>query len=106
MIHSIVYDAVRKKAETTPPNDYIGNVEMAAGIGLVLKDINMQMDFSDINTPNDVKEVFLDIIKDYGEGKLKGQSKIIYEKVVKYKVKKMVNETMEDIEILVKMKVE
>ena len=103
MIHNIVYDAVKKKALTNPPNDYIGNVEMAAGIGLVLKEINLEMEFNDINEPCDVKEKFLNIIKEYGEDKLTGQSKIIYEKVVKYKVKKMVNETMEDIEILVKM---
>lgn len=103
MIHNIVYTAVKKKASTNPPNDYIGNVEMAAGIGLVLKDINFEMDFSEINTPMEVKEKFLNIIKEYGEDKLTGQSKIICESVVKYKVKKMVNENMEDIEILVKM---
>ena len=37
MIHEIIYDGVLKKAATNPPNEFIGNVEMAAGIGIVLK---------------------------------------------------------------------
>ena len=36
MTYLIIYDAVRKKAATTPPNILIGNVEMAAGIGMVM----------------------------------------------------------------------
>lgn len=102
MIHQIVYEAVKKKAGTNPPNEYIGNVEMAAGIGLVLKEIGKEMDFGSISTPQEIKESFLELISDYGKDKLSDTAKIICGRVEKYKVKAMVNENMEDLEILVK----
>ena len=34
MIYNIIYDAVKKKTTTNPPNIFIGNVEMAAGMGI------------------------------------------------------------------------
>ncbi|MBQ3665043.1 MAG: DUF3837 family protein [Lachnospiraceae bacterium] len=103
MIYSIVYDAVRRKAATTPPNELIANTEMAASIALVLKEMNETMDFSEIKEPVEIKESFLKII-DQRENGLTENSKIFVERIKKYKVKKMVNETMEDLENLVKMK--
>ena len=102
MIYSIIYDAVKRKAATTPPNELIANTEMAACIGLILNEINVTMDFGEIKEPADIKENFLKIVEER-ENELTGISKIFIKAIKKYKVKKMVNETMEDLENLVKM---
>lgn len=99
MIHNIIYEAVRKKAQTTPPNEYIGNVEMAAAIGIILKDKRLAMDFTKIETPEEIKEKFLSMVP---RDTVEGENLIMYDRIVKYKVKKMVNENMEDLEILIK----
>lgn len=101
MIYQIVYEAVKKKARTNPPNSYIGNVEMSAAIGLILKEVGKEMNFDNISTPKDIKESFIEQIKEYGEDKLSEISQIMYKQIVKYKVKDMVNENMEDLKILV-----
>lgn len=105
MIHAMIYDGVLRKAATEPPNEFIGNVEMAAGIGIVLKEIKKKMDFSDVKEPADIKEKFMDIIKDIQTEELSAVSRIIVELVKKYKVIRMVNETMEDLEILIKYQI-
>ena len=58
MIHEIIYDGVLKKAATNPPNEFIGNVEMAAGIGIVLKEIGKEMNFDELKEPEDIKALF------------------------------------------------
>lgn len=105
MIYEIIYDGVLRKAATEPPNEFIGNVEMAAGIGIVLKEIDREIDLSDIKEPTDFKEKFLNIMKDYDMEKLSDNSRNIVGQIMKYKVKRMVNETMEDLEILVKYQI-
>lgn len=104
MIHEIIYDGVLKKAATNPPNEFIGNVEMAAGIGIVLKEIGKEMNFDELKEPEDIKAAFLNLLEDVQSERLSDVANIIVERVKKYKVKKMVNETMEDLEILVKKK--
>lgn len=104
MIHEIIYGGVLRKAATTPPNEFIGNVEMAAGAGIVLKEINREMDFTTIQEPADIQKEFLNIISDYKE-ELSETAKIIVGLIQKYKVIRMVNETMEDLEILVKYQI-
>lgn len=105
MIHEIVYEGVLRKAATEPPNEFIGNVEMAAGIGIVLKEINQEMDFSTIKEPSDIKESFLNIINNFKETDFSDTSNILIGQIKKYKVIKMVNETMEDLEMLVKYQI-
>lgn len=102
MMYGIIYDAVKRKADTTPPNDYIGNVEMAAGIGIVLHQINREMDMEQAETPQDIKDIFLKIADEIQTDSMDDLCRIIIEKVKKYQVKKMVNETMEDLHILVR----
>ena len=104
MIHEIIYDGVLKKAATNPPNEFIGNVEMAAGIGIVLKEIGKEMNFDELKEPEDIKAAFLNLLEDVQSERLSDVANIIVERVKKYIVKKMVNETMEDLEILVKKK--
>jgi hypothetical protein len=101
MIYEIVYDAVERKAATTPPNDYIGNVEMAAGIGIVLAKIDKKLVLDGVQEPDIIREKFLEIVEETEEDSLDDKCKIIIEKVRKYQVKKMVNETMEDLIALV-----
>ena len=105
MIHEIVYEGVLRKAATEPPNEFIGNVEMAAGIGIVLKEINQEMDFSTIKEPSDIKESFLNIINNFKETDFSDTSNILIGQIKKFKVIKMVNETMEDLEMLVKYQI-
>lgn len=103
MIYGIIYDAVKRKAETTPPNNYIGNVEMAAGIGIVLHGMKKKLDnIEAMEEPQELKEQFLKIVEEVGVEQLDDLSKIIVEKVKKYQVKEMVNETMEDLVILIR----
>lgn len=102
MIYEIVYDGVLRKAATEPPNEFIGNVEMAAGIGIVLKEINQEMDFSTIKEPSDIKESFLNIINNFKKTDFSDTSNILIGQIKKFKVIKMVNETMGDLEMLVK----
>lgn len=102
MMHELIYDGVRRKAATEPPNELIGNVEMAAGIGIILREINREMDFGNVKEPADIKENFLNIINEFNQEELSDLSRILMGRIQKYKVKQMVNETMEDLEILVK----
>lgn len=104
MIYNIVYDAVKKKTMTNPPNIFIGNVEMAAGIGMVLAEIGRKMDFENIKEPVEIKENFERIMEETENVSLSDTSEIIVELIEKYQVREMVNETMEDLEILVNMK--
>lgn len=104
MIHEMIYGGVMRKAATIPPNELIGNVEMAAGAGIVLREINREMDFTMIQEPADIQKAFLDMINGY-PGELSETSKIIVGLIQKYKVIRMVNETMEDLEILVKYQI-
>ncbi len=101
MIYNIVYDAVKKKSQTEIPNNLIGNVEMAAGIGMVLKELKQTMDFSEIEEPIHIKESFERIIDKTDKGELSEGTVIIIGMIEKYQVKGLVNETMEDLRILV-----
>lgn len=101
MIYEIIYDAVIKKANTTPPNDYIGNVEMAAGIGIVMYKIKRNLDLSEVNEPEDIRKAFLDMAEETNKADFDETCEIIFQKVMKYQVKKMVNETIEDLKLLV-----
>lgn len=102
MIYSIAYEAVLKKAATNPPNELIGNTEMAAGIGIILKEIQTELESSDFNTPQDIKDKFIELIDGMNGSVLSDTSVIIYERIKKYKVKDMVNETMDDLKHLIK----
>ena len=106
MIYNIIYDAVKKKTTTNPPNIFIGNVEMAAGMGIVLGEIGTQMNFEGIDKPGKIKEKFNEIMKESDVSKLSDMSNTIIELINRYQVKDMVNETMEDLEILVNRKEE
>ena len=101
MIYNIIYDAVKKKTTTNPPNIFIGNVEMAAGMGIVLGELGMQMNFEKIDEPGKIKDKFNEIMKESDVSKLSDMSNTIIELINRYQVKDMVNETMEDLEILV-----
>ena len=100
MIYSIVYDAVRRKAATTPPNDLIANTEMAAAIGMICKELHREIDLSKITEPAEIKEQFLIMMKEVNNTELSEEAAILLEKVKKYKVKGMVNETLQDLETL------
>ena len=106
MIYNIIYDAVKKKTTTNPPNIFIGNVEMAAGMGIVLGELGMQMNFEKIDEPGKIKDKFNEIMKESDGSKLSDMSNTIIELINRYQVKDMVNETMEDLEILVNRKEE
>lgn len=99
MNHQIVYSAVRKKADTTPPNKIIGNVEMAAIIGIILKQNNIIMDLEGVDEPDKIKTRFLETVK---VEELSEKDKIMYEMVEKYKPLDLLNEKMEDLFILIK----
>ncbi len=101
MTYRIIYDAVMRKAETTPPNDYIGNVEMAAGMGIVLSRTKKELEFQNISTPQEMKDEFLSAINESEKDNLDELCGIIMEKIIKYQVKEMVNETMNDLKNLV-----
>lgn len=101
MIYKIIYDAVIKKSNTTPPNDYIGNVEMAAGIGIVMNKIKKNLDLSNVETPEDIREAFLNMAVETARDNFDEMCEIIFQKVMKYQVKEMVNEDMEDLKLLV-----
>ena len=62
------------------------------------------MNFDELKEPEDIKAAFLNLLEDVQSERLSDVANIIVERVKKYKVKKMVNETMEDLEILVKKK--
>lgn len=97
MIYNIIYDAVKKKTKTNPPNEFIGNVEMAAGIGIVIDECKITLDFSNITEPEMLKKEFLEkVVRD----NLSEMGRIIVDLVERYQVKTMVNETMEDLKIL------
>lgn len=97
MVYQIIYDAVKIKAKTTPPNEYIGNVEMAAGIGIVLDEQKLELDFDKIESAEMLREEFL---SKADEDKASDVGKILINLVKKYQVIKMVNETMDDLIIL------
>lgn len=97
MIYNIIYDAVKKKTGTNPPNDFIGNVEMAAGMGIVLSECRMTLNFDEIKEPEGLRSAFLKNVK---KDNLSDMGKIIVDLVERYQVKDMVNETMEDLIIL------
>lgn len=101
MIYNIIYDAVKKKTTTNPPNIFIGNVEMAAGMGIVLGELGVQMNFEGIDEPDKIKEKFNEILEESDVSKLSDMSNTIIKLIDRYQVKDMVNETMKDIEILV-----
>ena len=101
MIYSIVYDAVRKKASTTPPNALIANTEMAAAMGIILKELKIQQDSLKAATPEELYENFFEKIAGKETETMSDASKILFEQIKRYKVRKMVNETMEDLLALV-----
>lgn len=105
MIYSIVYDAVKKKATTTPPNALIANTEMAAAMGILLKEWYPEPDhvktLSKVTTPEELKEQFLHLTGGKEPEGMSAEAKILSEQIRQYKVRKMVNETMEDLIALV-----
>ena len=101
MIYEIIYDAVIKKANTTPPNDYIGNVEMAAGIGIVMYKMKRELDLSNVTTPEEIRVAFLNMAEELGKNDFDEMCEVIFQKVMKYQVKEMVNETIDDLKLLV-----
>ncbi|MDE7156922.1 MAG: DUF3837 domain-containing protein [Lachnospiraceae bacterium] len=104
MTYLIIYDAVRKKAATTPPNNLIGNVEMAAGIGMVMHEAGMEFDITDITEPELIKQRFQEYLKKMEPDSLSAESKIIIELIEHYQVKRMVNEKMRNLLDLCGMK--
>ncbi len=106
MTYLIIYDAVRKKAATIPPNFLIGNVEMAAGIGIIMNEIGQDFDISDITEPEMIKQRFQEYLKEVNPDALSSQSKIIIELIEQYQVKKMVNERLRNLLDLCQMKQE
>lgn len=100
MIYSIAYEAVKKKASTTPPNGLIANTEMAASIGLILKETDISLATDSFKEPETIKNAFLEVIGEK-EAALSETSVILLDLIRKYKVKQMVNETMEDLICLV-----
>lgn len=101
MNYNIIYDAVKKKAKTDPPNILIGNVEMAASIGIILHEMNEKLDFSSVKEPGDIKAQFENLVNKIGVEKLSEISSILLKQIEKYQVKVMVNETLEDLKTLV-----
>lgn len=106
MIYQIIYDAVRKKATTSPPTYLIANVEMAAGIGIIMEEIGKEFDNSQIIKPETIKERFLEYIEDIPMNSLSAQSKTILELIQEYQVKEMVNEKLRNLLDLCQMKME
>lgn len=104
MTYLIIYDAVRKKASTTPPNHFIGNVEMAAGIGIVLHEAGLEFDSTDLTEPEMIKQRFQDYLKKMEPDSLSAESRIIIELIERYQVKRMVNEKMRNLLDLCGMK--
>lgn len=104
MVYSIIYDAVRKKAATVPPNVLIGNVEMAAGIGMILKEIGETLDYNEIHTPEELREVFLKLIDERGEDGISELMKNTLQEIRKYEVRPLVNEKMDNLYDLCQMK--
>lgn len=106
MTYLIIYNAVRKKSVTNPPNSLIGNVEMAAGIGIVMEEMGIPFDILGIAEPEMIKERFLNYLKDKNLDDLSAQSRTIVELIEDYKVKKMVNEKLRNLLDLCQMKQE
>ena len=102
MNYDIIYDAVRKKSRTIPPNLYIGNVEMAAGVGIVLGEAGLKLDYDNISTPEQLKENFLKVIENTDINSLSEEKRTIVDTICKYKVKEMVNENLQDLIYLTK----
>ena len=102
MVYNIIYDAVKKKTRTTPPNLIIGNVEMAAGIGIVFKEIEYSANLEEITEVREIKEMFENKVSQIQQDKLSDTSRILIELIHRYQVKTMVNETLEDLKILIK----
>ena len=102
MIYEIIYDAVIRKANTNPPNRFIANTEMAAGAGIVLSHMNGELDTEKITAPSDIKELFLEYVENNKNVNLSKTDEIIIEQIRKYPVRKMVNETMDDLKYLIK----
>ena len=105
MIYSIVYDAVRKKASTKPPNQLIANTEMAAAIGIVLREVKPEWEIEKLTEPEEMKRQFMEIMETTGLDHLSEEAKTLCELVGHYKVKKMdsgtmVRSTMEDLKCL------
>ncbi|MCI8668918.1 MAG: DUF3837 family protein [Lachnospiraceae bacterium] len=106
MTYLIIYDAVRKKAATTPPNIFIGNVEMAAGIGIVMHEAGMEFDIYGITEPEMIKVRFEEYLKNMDLDKLSEECRIIAELIEHYQVKRMVNEKLRNLLDLCQMKQE
>lgn len=106
MTYLIIYDAVRKKAATIPPNILIGNVEMAAGIGMVMHEAGMEFDISGITEPEMIKVRFEEYLKNMDLDNLSAECRIIVELIEHYQVKRMVNEKLGNLLDLCRMKQE
>lgn len=102
MNYYIVYEAVKKKASTTPPNLFIGNVEMAAAMGLVLEELKLDLDFESVDTPQKLKDVFVGKIADLSTEHLSEEAVILIDLVKEYQVKQMVNENLDNLKDLAK----
>lgn len=100
MIYSIIYEAVKKKSMTNPPNRFIANVEMAAAGGIILGELGLKFDEEkqneNIDTPELISETIISLVSKRKDD-LSEQGKILFDLIQKYQVKKMVNETMEDL---------
>lgn len=102
MNYYIVYEAVKKKASTDPPNLFIGNVEMAAAIGLVLNEQKYDLDLTQVETPIQIQELFLKHVEEMSNADLSEQSKVLIDLTKQYQVKQMVNETLDNLKDLAK----
>lgn len=100
MIYSIIYDAVRHKARTTPPNIFIANTEMAAGVGIILSQTGQHMNLEEIKAPGDIQNRFAELYES-GTLNLNEEQEILADLIKKYKLRDMVNETMEDLLYLI-----
>ena len=106
MTYLIIYDAVIKKTRTTPPNTFIGNVELAAAIGLVLEELQIPFQREGIEQPEDIKAFFLKQIDNVDKTSLSEQSRILIDLIEQYQVKKMVNEKLRNLLELCERKME
>lgn len=100
MIYSIIYDAVRHKARTTPPNIFIANTEMAAAVGILLNQTGKSLNLEEIKVPADIQNGFTELLEQ-DNLQLNEEQEILADLVKRYKLRDMVNETMEDLLYLI-----
>lgn len=102
MIHSLVPEAVIRKAKTVPPDTLIGNTEMAACIGLIYKDAKID-EIPQFQTPQELYDDFISHLGDIDKSIISETSSKMVEMVKQYHVLPMKNETIDDLKAILKI---